>query len=94
MKTLIFILAIALAGCTTTVEVFKDKKSGQMVVKYSSPKDYGEISGKIKYDSQGNVLDVEFKVLDASAGAAKANADVVKELIGSAERAWIGIPGK
>ncbi len=90
MKTLIFILAIALAGCSTTVEVFKDSKTGQMVVQYSSPKDYGEISGKIKYDGNGNVLSVEFKVLDANAGQAKANAAVVKELIGSAERAWTG----
>jgi hypothetical protein len=94
VKTLIFILVIALAGCSTTVEVFKDKKTGQMIVKYDSPKDYGEISGNIKYDGQGNVLSVEFKVLDASAGQAKANAAVVKELIGSAERAWVGVPGK
>ncbi len=90
MKAVILIFIILLAGCTTTVEVFKDKKSGQMVVKYSSPKDYGEISGKIKYDGAGNVLAVEFKVLDASAGAAKANAAVVQQLIGSAERAWTG----
>ncbi len=90
MKIFLIILFCICSACTTTVEVFKDKKSGQMVVKYSSPKDYGEISGKIKYDGAGNVLAVEFKVLDASAGAAKANAAVVQQLIGSAERAWTG----
>ena len=94
MKTLIFILAVALAGCSTTVEVYKDKSSGQMVVKYSSPKDYGEISGTVEYYKDGKVKTVNFKVLDANAGQAKANAAVVKELIGSAERAWIGVPGK
>ena len=90
MKIFIFIVAIALAGCSTTVKVFKDKKTGQMVVEYDSPKDYGEISGKIKYDDQGNPLLVEFKVLDANAGQSKANAAVFQQLIGSAERAWTG----
>ena len=90
---LIFILSLLVFGCSTTVEIYKDKKTGQMVVKYSSPKDYGEISGSIKYHPDGAIKEVKFKVLDANAGQAKANAAVVQQLIGSAERAWTGRPG-
>ncbi len=90
MKIFLIILFCFCSACSTTVEIYKDKKTGQMIVKYNSPKDYGEISGTVEYYNDGQVKSVQFKVLDANAGQAKANAAVVKELIGSAERAWTG----